>query len=1259
MNDSLRIGKKSFAIAVAAVTILWSIGFSAFIAPLTAHAAVAGDLIKGTTLTTVYYYASNGQRYIFPNEKTYFTWYSGFTGVQTLSDSALADIPLGGNVVYRPGARWIKVQSLPQTYAVTPNGTIRWVETESVATGIYGSNWNTFIDDVPDTFWTHYTEGPSLMSAAAYNGLLVNDNGTHYVVQNNTKRLVTSAGWTANRFQDRFLVNMPSLLTGLTAGSDVTGYEAGLSDPAQLGVGVTGGLSVSLSTDTPAGATLPDGATGVEMFRFNTTANSGSATITSMTFDLVGVNVPADIADNGVYLYEGTTRLTDGKSVVASNRQVTFAGLSLALTQGQTKSYNLRVNVTGGCACAGDTIGFALSSATSVQSSATVSGSFPVRGNLFSVGTAAAGEVTITTNGTITDPFLGTNGALIGQFQLAVEGEDGRLNQVTFEVDDAADHTNYKLMQGSSLLASGEYIGRKLVKFVLPNTYLIADGNSRIFKIMADVGGEAGDSITVHLDNDLDLAVVGSDFGFNLTVDRDIDGTYDGTSCDGAGGDDECSFSEIRGGKLTFAFNGPQTGDIKIGGDDISILDFSVTAQQATTLKDLQIDIAADNLLADDPVDDPGPDVEGENDDGEANFESFRIVNKATGATLMGPEEIATGASDAAQSLDFSDDVLLSAGQTLDLALFVDVSSTGDAADDEEITATLDMSEVEADDTNGDALAAADIVPSTDLAGNVFTLTDASLDVTVTTPPGDSEWVKGANGVDFVAWAFAAGESSEITVTDVTLTAHGDDDDDGFDDGVEDDDAFPSDHISSCSLYDGLTLTLVDGSESFSAGEAGEATFSGFSWTVPAGETKKLLARCNLANVAPGNGDDDEFYVEIDAVGDVTAVDDTGDAVGVTAGTFAGNDEDIIQTVTDAGTIEISLDGGNPTAGIVLGSSTGVSVMKLKGTATAEPFRVKKVTLENDGDDAAAANVKVSYKKQDGTTGTKTGFLSAGEVVFDNLDWYVSNTSTSSLTVSVDTNVVSGTGGGAASGDTIDLDFLSTADADFEAIGLSSNSTLDGAGANGDVGGDLAANVMTLRKTKPTLSLASGSPSGAGIPGLAEVYRFNVAADTRGDVTIHDFTFKLTSTDTGAALWNDCDDASFPVAAAWALYDSANTSTELGEDGDWDFADGNDDGDDCDPGVDLVWAKLTLDAGADNSVEVGAGETKTYILKVDTTGASTANDHSVRFDIETEANLNANLVAGADSVEWGDGEAVDIDGTDLKNLPVIGGTIIY
>ena len=47
------------------------------VSPVQASTTVsAGDLIRGTSFSAVYYYGEDGFRYVFPNEKTYKTWYS-------------------------------------------------------------------------------------------------------------------------------------------------------------------------------------------------------------------------------------------------------------------------------------------------------------------------------------------------------------------------------------------------------------------------------------------------------------------------------------------------------------------------------------------------------------------------------------------------------------------------------------------------------------------------------------------------------------------------------------------------------------------------------------------------------------------------------------------------------------------------------------------------------------------------------------------------------------------------------------------------------------------------------------------------------------------------------------------------------------------------------------------------------------------------------------------------------------------------------
>ena len=128
----------------------------------------AGDLIRGEGFSAVYYYGADGFRYVFPNDKAYFTWYDNFDDVQWLTDSDMSSIQIGGNVTYKPGAKMIKINSDPTVYVVGAGGEIMAIPSEEVATELYGSSWNTMIDDVPDGFFPNYTMGSELEFASQF-----------------------------------------------------------------------------------------------------------------------------------------------------------------------------------------------------------------------------------------------------------------------------------------------------------------------------------------------------------------------------------------------------------------------------------------------------------------------------------------------------------------------------------------------------------------------------------------------------------------------------------------------------------------------------------------------------------------------------------------------------------------------------------------------------------------------------------------------------------------------------------------------------------------------------------------------------------------------------------------------------------------------------------------------------------------------------------------------------------------------------------
>ncbi|MBI5654045.1 Ig-like domain-containing protein [Candidatus Uhrbacteria bacterium] len=133
----------------------------------------SGDLIKipddnnVLTLsdTAVYYYGADGRRYVFPNEKAYYTWYRDFSSVKTIPVDQMSLIPMGSNITYKAGSKLVKFQTDTKTYLPTKGGVLRWVKTETVARGLFGNDWSNIVDDISEAFYINYKFGTPIESA--------------------------------------------------------------------------------------------------------------------------------------------------------------------------------------------------------------------------------------------------------------------------------------------------------------------------------------------------------------------------------------------------------------------------------------------------------------------------------------------------------------------------------------------------------------------------------------------------------------------------------------------------------------------------------------------------------------------------------------------------------------------------------------------------------------------------------------------------------------------------------------------------------------------------------------------------------------------------------------------------------------------------------------------------------------------------------------------------------------------------------------
>ena len=120
--------------------------------------ALHGVLIKGESMSAVYFLGADAKRYVFPSEAVFYSWYSNFDDVVTISDEDLASFKLGSRITMAPGSL-IKVMSDPKVYVIDTDGSKRHVTSEAVAKAQFGIDWASDVVDIDVTQWFDYPTG--------------------------------------------------------------------------------------------------------------------------------------------------------------------------------------------------------------------------------------------------------------------------------------------------------------------------------------------------------------------------------------------------------------------------------------------------------------------------------------------------------------------------------------------------------------------------------------------------------------------------------------------------------------------------------------------------------------------------------------------------------------------------------------------------------------------------------------------------------------------------------------------------------------------------------------------------------------------------------------------------------------------------------------------------------------------------------------------------------------------------------------------
>ena len=120
----------------------------------------------------------------------------------------MAAIPLGSNVVKRPGTYLVKIQTDPKVYAVEPYGVLRWITTEALAASLYGADWASKVVDVEPTFFINYQVGSPITTKVHPTGAIfsyVGDSKVYYV-EKGVKRYIPPDVFINNKFENKFII---------------------------------------------------------------------------------------------------------------------------------------------------------------------------------------------------------------------------------------------------------------------------------------------------------------------------------------------------------------------------------------------------------------------------------------------------------------------------------------------------------------------------------------------------------------------------------------------------------------------------------------------------------------------------------------------------------------------------------------------------------------------------------------------------------------------------------------------------------------------------------------------------------------------------------------------------------------------------------------------------------------------------------------------------------------------------------------------
>ena len=777
-----------------------------------------------------------------------------------------------------------------------------------------------------------------------------------------------------------------------------------------------GVLEVSVSSSSPVGDTVPQGAIGVVMLSTDLTAScDDSVTIEHVTLLHEGFGDESDI--DGVYAAINGARVTRKRTIDSEDQTADLRFSSpLVLDPCETVTVDFVADFSSSATTAAEHNLVVELPSDVVGNARDVAGNFPLRGSSFRMAAVTSGQVSVTYRTVAPDEVeVGDVGVVIGKFEVSVDSvEDQTFYSMTFEQNSSASDGDFENIavrrtDGTILTNTVSQSVGDFVTLVFDPPFTVLEGDKITLEIISDVVGGAGDSMIMHFEETSDLFAVGSLYGYG--VNGQLYGSQIFLPTETSDLPDTVS---IDAGEFTVGIDGPATQDytrddndavladieFKTGGEPIDVKDFFILVQAQSSSGGI--------LCPNGGASGAACGSTGTDDTIQEILEDVEIRNKSTGRTIDGVR--LTGTDDSGQSTATSignfqvyrfDDFIVRGDEVWEFRVdFIDNGAGKHPANGDQFrihicgepkeisnstntvgcnfggvlssSATAYQMDIEGLST-GDRVQ--DVRPRGTITGNFHRIANATLSIAVKTLNATETTVENAKNINLLRFEARAGEAEDILFTKAIFDA----------------DSGSLLNVSNYALWvdtdgDGQVDTLLEDGVASQNDRIPFQDLLGGGYVIPREETVIFEVHGDVSSSLTNNDLEVKFatgtsvqasYIEAEEL------DDGSNLSGITTNstcqtdtdTTAESNCDITVTTADStlwslvsqGALFVTKDSTPLRARQLLAGSLGEAVLRLQFRAQNEDIDVTDLQITSSGSNASAVERLELYKEGEST----------------------------------------------------------------------------------------------------------------------------------------------------------------------------------------------------------------------------------------------------------------------------------------------------